>query len=194
MNADTDRARDALRAIPPDCDRETWVANEFGVDTTQAQDLNGAALDEWLVQAEDELTARLMEGSTDGANASTAPAAPGQDAAKLVAMQSLGLVARILLRLHAERHRLAANWANADIETGIAIDLAAAEVQRLRASPPDDLQDLEVSWYRVAAVVTLASRAGPSSFYGRVLAGLTAQMENLPELWEHVGMEGEHGT
>ena len=25
MNADTDRARDALRAIPPDCDRETWV-------------------------------------------------------------------------------------------------------------------------------------------------------------------------
>ena len=25
MAADTDRARDALQAIPPDCDRETWV-------------------------------------------------------------------------------------------------------------------------------------------------------------------------
>lgn len=37
MNADTDRARDALRAIPPDCDRETWLkagmaAQAAGVD------------------------------------------------------------------------------------------------------------------------------------------------------------------
>ena len=37
MDADIDRARDALQAIPPDCDRETWVkvgmaAQAAGVD------------------------------------------------------------------------------------------------------------------------------------------------------------------
>ena len=49
MNADTDRARDALRAIPPDCDRETWV--KVGM-SAQAAGVDFDTFDTWSAGAE----------------------------------------------------------------------------------------------------------------------------------------------
>ena len=49
MNADTDRARDALRAIPPDCDRETWL--KVGM-SAQAAGVDFDTFDTWSAGAE----------------------------------------------------------------------------------------------------------------------------------------------
>ena len=48
MNADTDRARDALRAIPPDCDRETWL--KVGM-SAQAAGVDFDTFDTWSAGA-----------------------------------------------------------------------------------------------------------------------------------------------
>lgn len=49
MDADTDRARDALQAIPPDCDRETWV--RVGM-AAQAAGVDFDTFDAWSAGAE----------------------------------------------------------------------------------------------------------------------------------------------
>lgn len=168
------------------------LANEFGVDTTQAQDLSGAALDAWLVQAEDELTARLMaECAVERTPVQAAPqvnAAPSEQAAMVCAAQCRALVLRGFDHLQDSYRRAdeAGEWDDADCDVVLAADSARELVQRLGIA---DLCDFAAGWYRVLAVLVLANKAyspGQTTIFGRILAGLVSQFQVLPELWHAV--------
>lgn len=126
---------------------------------------------------------------------STKATAPmGKDAARIITQQALSWAAHSLSALRKEwramyeRDEAPEGSEHADMTVGLVL----SEVQRM-ARDGEDLLDCATPWYRCLSALrlALASLAEPeATAYGRLLRGVVDGFDTMPDLWQHVEMQG----